>query len=278
MAKGTPAKGAASTGSGGRPAAGSRSSRARKPPPVVTRQPRPWGWIAAAVVVAIFAASAIGYAVLQVNERNAIADPANLDGLVTKQFAAQLHVQDPVDYGEDSPPFGGTHNPTWPDCNGVVYAIQLANEYAVHALEHGAVWITYNPDLPQDDVDKLAELVQGQSFLFMSPYPGLRNAVSLQSWGHQLFVDTVDDPRIEQYITALRLNPEFTPENGATCDSPVPDFANNPVPAPLPGTPVPNQTAAPTVPTGSGASGSVPTGSAPSGSPVTSPPVSTTAP
>lgn len=209
-------------------------ARGRKPPPVVTAKPKPWGWIATAMAVVVFAVAAIGYAVLQANEKAELADPNNIEGLQTQSFASQQHSAAPVDYAE-SPPFGGVHDTVWADCMGTVYPIQIRNENAVHSLEHGAVWITYNPDIPDADLEKLASLVMGQSFIMMSPYPGLESPISLQAWGNQLFVDSADDPRIENFITALRLNPTSTPEAGASCDNP--DFAQNPIPEEPPGAP-----------------------------------------
>ena len=38
----------------------------------------------------------------------------------------------------------------------------------------------------------------------MSPYPGLDAPISLQAWGYQLKVDNADDPRIDDFIKALR--------------------------------------------------------------------------
>lgn len=225
MAK-SPAGKNAGSGKGSRPtgaskaAPGSKSSRARKPPPVVTQNPRPWGWIAVAVVVAVFAAGAIGYAVYSVNKQNESDTPESIAGLTTKTFEGLQHSTEQVDYGEDSPPFGGVHDGVWLDCNGQVYDFPVREENAVHGLEHGAIWITYDPDLPQDDVDTLAELVDGQGFTFMSPYPGLSSPVSLQAWGQQVFVDSVDDPRVEQFIRVFRQSPTNTPEPGATCDRP----------------------------------------------------------
>lgn len=207
-------------------------SRGRKPPPVVAAKPKPWGWIAAAVAVVVFAVAAIGYAVVQANEQAALADPNNIEGLQTMTFEAQQHSIEPVAY-EQSPPFGGLHDIVWADCTGVVYPIQIRNENAVHSLEHGAVWVTYDPALPQDQIDTLAGLVEGEGFTMMSPYEGLSSPISLQAWGNQLFVESAADPRIAQFITALRQNPANTPEPGATCDSPA--FAANPIPEESPG-------------------------------------------
>ena len=49
--------------------------------------------------------------------------------------------------------------------------------------------------------------VSGQDRMFMSPYPGLKTNISLQSWGYQLFLDSPTDPRLQQFINALRYNP-----------------------------------------------------------------------
>ena len=51
----------------------------------------------------------------------------------------------------------------------------------------------------------------------MSPVASLEKNVSLQAWGYQLKVDTVDDPRIDEFIKALRINASVEP--GATCSS-----------------------------------------------------------
>ena len=78
----------------------------------------------------------------------------------------------PSTYAE-SPPIGGEHDPVWADCTGTVYDVDIRHENAVHSLEHGAVWITYNPDqVSHADIDTLAELVDGESGRMLSPYVG----------------------------------------------------------------------------------------------------------
>ena len=53
----------------------------------------------------------------------------------------------------------------------------MRDENAVHSLEHGAVWITYQPDLPQEQIEKLSDLAQRNRFVLVSPYPDLPAAV-----------------------------------------------------------------------------------------------------
>ena len=117
-----------------------------------------------------------------------------------------------------SPPFGGTHDGYWAACNGVVYPTPVRNENMVHALEHGSVWIAYNPDqITGDAVKTLAAKVDGQPYRLMSPYPGLDQPISLQSWGHQLKLSDANDPRIDEFIQSLRTNQYAYPEPGASC-------------------------------------------------------------
>jgi hypothetical protein len=234
------------TKSGGAGASrGGKGGRTRPPANVVAPQ-RPWGLIAAAVAVVVFAVAVIGYAVVQVNKANEgkVESVDEIQGITTVEYEAGQHVGTTVDYAE-SPPIGGEHDPVWADCTGTVYDVDIRHENAVHSLEHGAVWITYNPDeLSDNDVAKLAELVDGESGRMLSPYAGLDSAVSLQSWGHQLKVDSVDDPRIEQFADFLTRNPDFHPEVGATCENP--QFVADPPLAGEPGTPGQPQTGAPT--------------------------------
>jgi hypothetical protein len=134
-----------------------------------------------------------------------------------------------------SPPVGGIHNPTWQNCMGDVYDSEIAKEQATHSMEHGAVWITYRPDLPKDQVEKLASKVRNQTFMLMSPYPGLDTPISLQAWGYQLKLDNANDSRIDAFIDALRQNATQEPQAG--CSGGITDAT----PTPLDMSPLPTQ-------------------------------------
>jgi hypothetical protein len=207
---------------------------------IVNSRQTPWGLIISTVAVAALAIGVIGFAVSKNQNKKDQADPSKIAGLITKDFPSGQHVTGVIKY-EDSPPFGGQHNPYWADCTGTVYPNPIASENAVHTLEHGAVWITYKPGLAADQVDILSKLVAGQQFMIMSPYPGLKTNVSLQAWGHQLFVDSASDPRVERFISSFRLSTKFTPEMGARCDNT--DFKKSPS--------TPGHPWSPTAPTGS---------------------------
>jgi hypothetical protein len=138
----------------------------------------------------------------------------------------QLHEPGDVDYAE-SPPVGGPHAAVWADCTGSVYGVDIRHENAVHSLEHGAVWITYDPDvLGEDDVATLADLVDGVPYRMLSPYEDLGSPISIQAWNHQLTVDSADDPRLAAFADRLTQDADNTPEPGATCENPA--FLANP--------------------------------------------------
>lgn len=118
-----------------------------------------WG-IGGAVVVLLVGAVAF----YMVNVRTT----TSLDAVTTAAYPGAQHIETKVTYKEN-PPMGGEHNPAWQTC--AVYDQPINNENAVHSLEHGAVWITYRPDLPKDQVDKLKELAS-RDYMLMSPYRG----------------------------------------------------------------------------------------------------------
>jgi len=123
------------------------------------------------------------------------------------------HTEGEVDY-EQTPPVGGSHNPVWQNCG--FYTEPVRDENAVHSLEHGAVWIAYSPDLPQDEIERLRDLAQSQTYVLVSPYPGLDSPVVASAWGKQLRLESAEDPALEQFIGAYRQGPQ-TPEPGAAC-------------------------------------------------------------
>jgi hypothetical protein len=84
--------------------------------------------------------------------------------------ASRVHTTGHVSYPQ-VPPVGGPHAPVWQNCG--FYDEAIPNETAVHSLEHGAVWITYRPDLPVDQVDILRRLAHSQTFILASPFPNL---------------------------------------------------------------------------------------------------------
>lgn len=131
------------------------------------------------------------------------------------EIPAGDHTQDPVEY-EQSPPVGGPHNNVWQ--NSGFYDAPIQNETAVHTLEHGGVWITYSPDLPQGEKDAIREVVEGRDCLLASPYPDLPNGNSIMasSWNAQLAVEGADDPNLDQFIQSY-LRGTQTPEPGAAC-------------------------------------------------------------
>jgi hypothetical protein len=165
--------------------------------------------IAVAVVIVV---AIVGYFLYQ-RQQSQLTQSDIPAGTVSYNYTGAQHSTAPVKYTEN-PPVGGVHNPTWQNCG--YYAKPLHNENAVHALEHGAIWITYQPDLPQDQVDKLKSLAESQSYILVSPYPGIPTPVVASAWNRQLQLQSVDDPRLDQFVRRFRLSQE-APEPGAPC-------------------------------------------------------------
>ncbi len=134
------------------------------------------------------------------------------------------------------PPAGGIHWDRWQNCG--IYDEPVETGHAVHSMEHGAVWIAYQPDLSADQVAKLQERVEGQTYLLLSPYPGLQSPIALTAWSLQLTVDDAGDRRIDQFIKRYRLGTQ-TPEPGAVCDQGVGNPIDRQVPTGNEGMPSP---------------------------------------
>ena len=122
------------------------------------------------------------------------------------------HTEDPVTY-EQTPPAGGEHAPAWLNCG--TYEDPVTDENAVHSMEHGAVWVTYRPDLPADQVQTLRQSVP-DTYMVLSPFEGLPAPVVASAWGKQLSLNGVDDPRLAEFIREFRQSPQ-APEPGAAC-------------------------------------------------------------
>ncbi|MDI2132690.1 DUF3105 domain-containing protein [Yinghuangia seranimata] len=115
---------------------------------------------------------------------------------------------------KEQPPVGGQHDPNWQTCG--IYNESIADRNGVHSMEHGAVWITYSPTLPADQVAKLKAKAK-QDYMLLSPHDDMSTPITVTAWGFQLKVDNADDPRIDDFIKLYRVNQQTTPEPGASC-------------------------------------------------------------
>ena len=143
----------------------------------------------------------------------AAAANAPIPGVQEYPNLSRNHVVGPVAYPQ-TPPVGGDHASVWTTCG--VYTTPLTNENAVHSLEHGAVWVTYRPDLPADQVSVLAGMVSKYPYGLLSPFPGLDSPVVASAWGLQLKLPSASDPRLEEFVAKYQNGPQ-TPEPGASC-------------------------------------------------------------
>ena len=179
-------------GSGGKSGAAAYRGRQSKPGRYVRRRAGGYGWFwggLGAVVVAGVVFLAVRGARL----------PA---GTQTFPEPNHQHVTGNVQYNR-TPPAGGAHSAVWLNCG--IYDQPVPNPEAVHSLEHGAVWVTYQPTLPGTEVAALRSLVRSkyrgpQRYVILSPYPGDPAPIVVSAWGAQLRVQSPSDPRLGQFI------------------------------------------------------------------------------
>jgi len=130
-----------------------------------------------------------------------VVEPPAIEGLeVLAEDPSHEHVEGPLEY-DRVPPLGGEHNPRWLACD--VYDEPVPHEFAVHSLEHGAVWLAHAPDLPADQVELLADLAAtDREYVLVSPEQGLDSRVVAVTWGAALEASSADDPRLAEFVEA----------------------------------------------------------------------------
>lgn len=133
-------------------------------------------------------------------------EPADISGLVRFTGLSNAHDDNIVYPPAPLPPAGGVHGSTWQNCG--IYDEPVETKYALHSLEHGAVWVTYPPDTPASDIAALQTMARGHSYIILSPFEGQESAVALTAWGFQLEVDSVRDRRIAQFMERYERGPQ----------------------------------------------------------------------
>src|SRR3712207_3799960 len=90
-----------------------------------------------------------------------------IPGVIYFEIESAAHSTEPVEY-EMSPPAGGEHHPVWQDCG--FYDELIVPEHAVHSQEHGAVWITYDPGLDDEQLGQLEQFAVENQYVLVSPF------------------------------------------------------------------------------------------------------------
>ncbi len=133
-----------------------------------------------------------------------------------KSYAIQgtQHIQE----GESHPPYN-SNPPTsgWHyqrDASWGVHEAEIPDEQAVHNLEHGGIWISYQPTLDQASADKLREIARRyRSKVILTPRARDDSKIALAAWGKLDALESLDEGRIVTFIKSfINQGPEKVPD------------------------------------------------------------------
>ncbi|HEX9595204.1 MAG TPA: DUF3105 domain-containing protein [Candidatus Saccharimonadales bacterium] len=120
-----------------------------------------------------------------------------------------------IEYGGPEPPASGRHNQQplpWG-----VFDQEVPDETAIHNLEHGGVYISYRPDLPREQIDRLESLFRepyaredfAPTKAVVAPRAANGSLIILTSWIRNLKLEKYDEEAIvEYYLQNLGKSPE----------------------------------------------------------------------
>jgi hypothetical protein len=143
----------------------------------------------------------------------AAASTAALLGEERESGGAANHIEDAsllvIVPGE--PPTGGPHFGV-PQRIGI-YDAAVPDGAVIHTLEHGAVWVTYDPDqVDEATVRQLRDLAREfEDDVLLSPRPENAKPIAAASWGRLLQLDRYDQGQLKAFV---RTNRNRSPEPG----------------------------------------------------------------
>jgi hypothetical protein len=133
---------------------------------------------------------------------------------MTCRGLTNLHVTEVPEYPFE-PPVGGDHNPVWANCG--LYDGVVPPAFAVHSMEHGAVWITYSTSVTDEQLRTLDGMVGDHPKLLVSALNDAPAPFVLSAWGVQRYVTSIDDPAVDEFIDAHE-DADTAPEPGFPCE------------------------------------------------------------
>jgi len=109
------------------------------------------------------------------------------------------------------PQAGGPHASS-PLRNGI-YEAPIQEGNAIHAMEHGVVWVTYQPNLlTADEIARLTDVANDfRRDVILAPRLENVDPIVLVSWGRRLILSDLDEDVVADFI---RTNRNRSPEPG----------------------------------------------------------------
>lgn len=181
----------------------------------IDRRNKLWIYGTGMVLILVLIVSVASVMVVNQKKKDHLLSSAKkpITGVQSFTGLSRNHTSSQVTYPQN-PPVGGDHAPQFINCGTYTHPVNTWE--AVHSLEHGAVWVTYRPDLPQKQIVTLAKQAALHQYELLSPYPGLPSQVVASAWGKQLKMESADDPRLSIFLQKY-LQGAQTPELGAPC-------------------------------------------------------------
>lgn len=162
-------------------------------------------------IIAILSVVAVG--AITVNKKNT---PVSERPGVELPDHGRTHLREgeTVEYGGGEPPASGKHGSPLP---WQVYDREIPDQNMIHNLEHGGVYVSYQPDLPQEQIDKIESLFgppySREGFTptkaLVAPREANNAPIILTSWRRQMKLDSFDEEKmVEYYLRNVSKSPE----------------------------------------------------------------------
>ena len=158
-------------------------------------------WIPWIVFVAVVAGG-IYWAAISAQKSNE-ARPGESVSIVSREH---INIGDSHEQYNSNPPTSGPHAGPAP---WGFSEQEIADENAIHNLEHGGIWISYK-DLDDQSVEILRDIARKNSqSVLVTPRADNDSSVAVASWGRLMEMDNIDEQAIAEFI---RKNKNKSPE------------------------------------------------------------------
>lgn len=144
-------------------------------------------------------------------------------------FEGAQHVAEGTEVSyRSNPPTSGSH---WPDpLRDGIYEEEKPDQAIIHSMEHGRVWVSYKPEIGEEAIQFLKDLLRREVRVILTPRAGNETDIVLAAWtrldafdlaqdGEQLALSEVEG-RVRDFIERYRdQGPEYIPQmTGKTYD------------------------------------------------------------